>query len=390
MIANADAIMPITHRPQTVFVSGEGSYLIDQDGERYLDFIQGWAVNTLGHCNKQLVAAIRQQAGQLIHAGPGFYNQPMLDLAALLSANSLFDHVFFANSGAEANEGAIKLARKWGQLHKDGAHKIITFVDGFHGRTLATMSASGKTGWNGLFEPKTPGFVKVPYNDLSATMDAIDSDTVAIMLELIQGEAGVIPATEQFLQNLQSLKQRHNLLLIVDEVQTGIARTGKLFCYQHYDIEPDIMTLGKGLGGGMPISALLAKQAASCFASGEQGGTFNGNPLATAAGQAVLSAVLAPGFIHEINRLSQILTTELTRLADKHQLGEVRGKGLLLALNTGSYHADAVVEEAMRNRLLLNAPRPHTLRFMPALNIKADEIQQMLTVLDQIFTHLRD
>ena len=241
--------------------------------------------------------------------------------------------MFFANSGAEANEGAIKLARKFGTLYKGGAHEIITFVGGFHGRTLATMSASGKKAFEPLFEPKVTGFPKAQLNDLDSVKRLISSKTVAVMLEPIQGEAGVWPATDQFLKELRALTQENGLLLIVDEIQTGMGRTGKLFHYEHAGIEPDIMTLGKGIGGGVPLAALLATEYASCFEHGDQGGTFNGNPLMCAAGLAVLEHVAAPAFLKSAVDAGLFLESELQKLSARHGLGDVRGRGLLLALD---------------------------------------------------------
>ena len=292
-----DALMNITARPPAVFVKGEGAYLWDDSGKRYLDFVQGWAVNCLGHSPAIVADALATQAKLLLTPSPAFFNGPSLQLAKALVANSCFDQVFFANSGAEANEGAIKLARKFGTLYKGGAHEIITFVGGFHGRTLATMSASGKKAFEPLFEPKVTGFPKAQLNDLDSVKRLISSKTVAVMLEPIQGEAGVWPATDQFLKELRALTQERGLLLIVDEIQTGMGRTGKLFHYEHAGIEPDIMTLGKGIGGGVPLAALLATEYASCFEHGDQGGTFNGNPLMCAAGLAVLEHVAAPAFL---------------------------------------------------------------------------------------------
>ena len=286
-----DALMDITARPQAVFIRGEGSYLWDDSGKRYLDFIQGWAVNCLGHSPPCIADALAAQAKRLITPSPAYYNDASLKLAKALVDLSCFDQVFFTNSGAEANEGAIKLARKYGSLHKGGAFEIITFEGGFHGRTLAAMSASGKKAFEPLFEPKVPGFRKAKLNDLESVKALINANTVAVMLEPIQGEAGVWPATDQFLQELRALTHAHGLLLIFDEIQTGVGRTGKLFHYEHAGIEPDIMTLGKGIGGGVPLAALLATAKASCFAHGDQGGTFNGNPLMCAAGLAVLEEV---------------------------------------------------------------------------------------------------
>ena len=381
-----DTLMDITARPQAVFVRGEGSFLWDDAGKRYLDFVQGWAVNCLGHSPPCVADALAAQAKLLLTPSPAFYNAPSLKLANGLVANSCFDQVFFANSGAEANEGAIKLARKYGTLHKNGAHEIITFVGGFHGRTLATMSASGKKAFEPLFEPKVPGFRKAQLNDLDSVARLINNKTVAVMLEPIQGEAGVWPATDQFLQQLRALTKQHGLLLIVDEIQTGMGRTGKLFHYEHAGIEPDIMTLGKGIGGGVPLAALLATEQASCFEHGDQGGTFNGNPLMCAAGLAVLEQVGAPAFLQATVETGRYLESELQRLSARHGLGEVRGRGLLLALDLKLPIGASIVAQAFEQGLLLNSPQPDALRFMPALNVTRDEIGAMIDGLDGILT----
>ena len=372
------AVMPVTARPEVVFARGEGGWLEDRKGRRYLDFVQGWAVNCLGHSPQVVVDALKHQAELLLNPGPGFYTTPMLRLARLIVERSAFDEVFFANSGAEANEGAIKLARKWGALHKQGAFGFVTMENGFHGRTLATMSATGKPQWEKLFEPKVPGFTRVPYNDLDAAARAIDDNTVAVMLELVQGEGGVVPATQAFVQGLRALTQEKNCLLIVDEVQTGIGRTGTLFAYEQYGIEPDIMTLGKGLGGGVPLAALLTKKAFSCFDYGDQGGTFNGNPLMCAAGLAVMDTVAKPAFLKRVQERADYLRVQLQQLAQEHALGEVRGSGLLLAMQTVDVAAPAIVKAAFDRRLLINAPRPDILRFMPALNVSQAEIDEMI------------
>ncbi len=377
------ALMPITQRPDKLFVEGRGSWLLDSSGNRYLDFVQGWAVNALGHCHPAVVEALQQQAARLINPSPAFYNQPMLELAERLTTHSHFDEVFFTNSGAEANEGAIKLARKWGALHKQGASRIITFEHGFHGRTLATMAASGKPGWDALFAPRTPGFTKVPYNDADAVAAAIDTETVAILLEPIQGEAGVIPAETGFVRALQALCTKHDLLLIFDEVQTGMGRTGSLFACQQLAVEPDIMTLGKGIGGGVPLAALLTTHDISCFAPGDQGGTFNGNPLCCAAGLAVIDTLLAPGFMEQVRDTANYLEHRLKQLSGEQGLGEVRGQGLLLALDTTPLNAPVIAARAFEKGLMLNAPRPHTLRFMPALTVTTAEIDEMITLLKQ-------
>ncbi|WP_417361980.1 acetylornithine transaminase [Gallaecimonas pentaromativorans] len=379
------ALIPVAKRPGQRFVKGQGSYLFDDSNKGYLDLVQGWAVNTLGHSPLAMQEALARQAATLVNASPGFYNGPMVELANTLVKHSVFDQVFFASSGAEANEGAIKLARRWGQKHKNGAFKIITFEGGFHGRTLACMSACGKPAFEALFEPKVPGFIKVPFNDLAAVAAAMDDATVAVMLEPIQGEAGVVEASGDFLQGLAALCQENQALLILDEVQTGIGRTGKLFAYEHHGIKPHIMTLAKGLGGGVPLSAMLIDKAVSCFEYGDQGGTFSGNPLMCAVGKAMVEAVTAPGFLEGVNARSQQLKEGLSLLSAKYGLGEVRGQGLLLALNTGMLDASALVEKAMALGLLINAPRANTLRFMPALNISEAEVAEALGLLDKLF-----
>jgi len=380
-----DALMDITARPQTVFVRGEGSYLWDDGGRRYLDFIQGWAVNCLGHSPPVLARALADQAKNLITPSPAYYNDKALVLAKALVDKSCFDQVFFANSGAEANEGAIKLARKYGALHKDGAHEIITLEGGFHGRTLATMSASGKKAFEPLFEPKVSGFPKAQLNDLASVERLINDRTVGVMLEPIQGEAGVWPATDRFLRELTTA---HGVLLILDEIQTGFSRTGKLFHYEHAGITPDIMTLGKGIGGGVPLAALLSTQAASCFEHGDQGGTFCGNPLMCAAGLAVLLHVSAPAFLKSVTDTGLYLEGELQRLSVRHGLGEVRGRGLLLALDLKMPIAASVVGQAFEQGVLLNAPKPDTLRFMPALNVAREEVALMIDCLDGVLTRM--
>ena len=381
-----DALMEITARPEVVFVRGEGSFLWDDTGKRYLDFVQGWAVNCLGHSPPEIAEALAAQAKLLLTPSPAFYNAPSLKLAKTLVDRSCFDRVFFANSGAEANEGAIKLARKYGALHRNGAHKIITFEGSFHGRTLATMSASGKKAFEPLFEPKVSGFLKAQLNDLASVERLIDDKTIAVMLEPIQGEAGVWPASDQFLLDLRTLTKEHGLLLIVDEIQTGVGRTGKLFHYEHTGITPDIMTLGKGIGGGVPLAALLATETASCFEHGDQGGTFNGNPLMCAAGLAVLDRVARPEFLRSVTDTGLYLESELQRLSARHGLGEVRGRGLLLALDLKHPIGASIVAQALGEGVLLNAPRPDTLRFMPALNVTRDEISEMIDRLDAILT----
>ena len=381
---STDNLMPVTQRPDVIFARGEGAYLFDTHGRRYLDWVQGWAVNCLGHAAPSIAHALAQQATALINPSPAFYNIPSLELSNLLIKHSCLDQVFFASSGAEANEGAIKLARKWGELNKQGAFEIITFDNGYHGRTLATMSASGKPGWQHLFAPHIPGFRKAALNDLDSVRRLIHAGTVAIMLEPIQGEAGVIPATNEFMRGLRSLCDEHGLLLILDEVQTGCGRTGTLFAYEQRGIEPDIMTLGKGLGGGVPLSALLAKKFCSCFEMGDQGGTYCGNPLVCAAGVAVMHSLLADGFLENSRVKGEELAMGLRSISKEFGLGEVRGAGMLLALELGGNDGTQAVKLAREAGLLLNAPRPHLARFMPALNTTSSEIAEGTEILRQV------
>ena len=381
------SIMFITPRPDVIMVEGKGSWLTDNNGKRYLDFLQGWAVNCLGHCNPGMIEALNKQAKTLINPSPAFFNEPMIALSNLLTENSCFDKVFFANSGAEANEGAIKLARKWGQLNKSGAFEIITFDHSFHGRTLATMSASGKPNWDTMFAPQVAGFPKADLNDLESVKKLVTDKTVAVMLEPVQGEGGVIPATQEFMRGLRKFTKENNILLIADEVQAGCGRTGTLFAYQNYGIEPDIMTLGKGIGGGVPLAALLATDAVACFVPGDQGGTYNGNPLMTAVGISVIEQLLAPGFLDSVKAKGALLKSELLKLCAEFNLEGERGEGLLRALMLGKDIGPKLVDLA-RDRspegLLINSPRPNLLRFMPALNVSDDEIREMCNMLREL------
>ena len=384
MSTDVAAVMKITDRPPVVMVEGHGSRLRDEDGKTYLDFVQGWAVNCLGHSPAVIAETIAFQAGRLINCSPAYHNAEMARLATRLAETSGLAQVFFCNSGAEANEGAIKLARKWGARYRDGAHEIITMDHGFHGRTLATMAASGKPAWETLFEPKVSGFTKVPLGDLDAVKRAITPRTAAVMLEPIQGEAGVYPAGDDFLRGLRAVTAEARLLLILDEIQTGIGRTGRFFAFEHAGITPDILTLGKGLGGGVPLAALVAAETACCFEYGDQGGTFNGSALMTAIGNAVVETVSSPAFLADVAAKGDYLTQRLRELSARLGHGEVRGRGLLLALELRGLDAAKVSRNAMDRGLLINAPRPDTLRFMPALNVTREEIDEMLALLEAV------
>jgi acetylornithine/N-succinyldiaminopimelate aminotransferase len=373
-----DHVMKITSRPPIVMVEGSGSWLRDSEGRGYLDFVQGWAVNCLGHSHPIVIEALDAQARRLINCSPAYHNEAMARLTSLLAETSGLDSVFLCNSGAEANEGAIKLARKWGQIHRGGAFEIVTTHGAFHGRTLATMSASGKPAFEPLFEPKVPGFRKVPLNDLDAMAAAITDRTVAVMIEPIQGEAGVIPAGDDYLRALRALTEERGVLLILDEIQTGVGRTGRFYAFEHVGVRPDILTLGKGLGGGVPLAALIASTGASCFEPGDQGGTFNGNPLMAAVGCAVVDTVRRPEFLASVRETGAYLEERLTKLSAETGHGAVRGRGLLLALALAHGDAGKVADNALDRGLLINAPRTDTLRFMPSLTVSREEVDQMI------------
>ncbi|MES1179444.1 MAG: acetylornithine transaminase, partial [Myxococcales bacterium] len=376
-------LMNVAARPPRVMVRGSGSYLWDHTGARYLDFLQGWAVNALGHSPPEIIAALREQAELLISASPALHNAPQLRLASALTRRAGLDQVHFANSGAEANEAAVKLARKWGRLNRGGAFEVITTLGSFHGRTLAMMAASGKPGWDALFPPIMPGFVKVPYGDARAVEDRIGPSTVAVMVEPIQGEAGVVVPAEGYLTELRRLCDRHGLLLICDEVQTGMGRTGTLFAHEREGVKPDIMTLGKGLGGGVPISAVLASARASCFVPGDQGGTYNGNPLMVAVANAVFDVVSSPAFMSQVQKTGHYLERRLAELATRHGFS-LRGRGLLWAFVLPDERAERIVQACFSAGLLINAARPNVLRLMPQLRVAEHEIDELITLLERV------
>ena len=390
--ALAPSLMHLGPRPANVFVRGQGTWLWDAAGRRHLDMVQGWAVNTLGHAPPQIARALSAQASRLLQAGPGFYNDQALLLAQRLARLSGLDRVFIGTSGTEANEAAVKLARKFGQVMRGGASTILSFHNSFHGRSLAMMAASGKPGFDRIFQPAVPGFIKLPFNQIDAVQAAITPDVVAVLVEPIQGEAGVVEATPNFLPQLRALCDAHGLLLMLDEVQTGVGRCGSLFAHSQWGVQPDILTLGKGLGGGMPIGAMLAREAVCCFAPGDQGGTYHGNALACAAGLAVLDAVTTPGFLAGVQQNGERLAAGLAALAVRHGLGPeasaVSGRGLLRALALPAGWSSNTLADAARlgrpgrDGLLVNPAQPQRLRFMPALNISASEVDQSLSLLD--------
>ena len=384
-----ECLMPGVERAEQVFVRGQGSWMWDSDSRAYLDFTQGGAVNSLGHSPAVLIKAMAEQAQSLVNPGAGFYNRAMLDLAERLCESTASDQVHFLNTGAEANEGAIKLARKWGQLHRGGAHRIITATHSCHGRSFGAMSASGSGTFDNRFEPQMPGFINVPFNDLPALHAAVDAQTVAIMLEPVQSDAGVIPATEHYLKGVERLCRELGILLILDEVQTGMGRCGTLLAEQNYGVRADIITLGKGLGGGVPLAALLARGKACCLEPGELGGTHHGNALMTAAGGAVLATLLEKGFLQQVRDAGQYLGEGLSRLANRYAHGELRGQGLFWGLTLSDKSAEEVVKAARYEGLLLSAPQPDCLRFTPALCVSKGNIDEMLLRLARAFARVR-
>lgn len=375
-------------RPDLVFESGQGCWLTDTQGNRYLDFVGGWAVTGLGHCPPEVANALAKQASTLIHCSPGYWNVPATKLARKLKELTGMDRVFLGCTGAEANECAIKLARRFGTKMRGGAYTILTTHEGFHGRTLATMAATGKPAWRGIFGPDLTGFVHLPHGDLEAFEAAVGADTCAILLEPIQGEAGIRPASLEFLQGLRTLCDRHGILLILDEVQTGIGRTGTWTRAQAMGVRPDILTLGKGLGAGYPISACLCREAWNLFEPGDQGGTFTYPPLGSAVALAVLETMEKQSFLERVLRSETQLQQILQPLEARYGLGDVRGAGLLLAFDLPHPDAGELVRIARENGLLLNAPRPSTIRLMPALNIDEKAIEEFATRLETSLRHL--
>jgi len=386
LLKTADkSILFTTKRPDIVMERGAGMYLWDTEGKKYLDFVGGWAVNGLGHSPAVLQQALSDQASTLVHASPAYYNKPQIQFAELLTSVSGMDKVFFASSGAEANESAIKLARKHGKVNMNGAYEIITLTNSFHGRTLATMSATGKSHWESLFTPKVGGFKHVPINNLDACFAAVTNNTCAIMLELVQGEGGVNAVDEAYLFALRKICDMYGMLLIFDEIQTGIGRTGKLFAYEHYGIKPDVLTLGKGIGGGFPLSAMLTIEKYDLFEPGDQGGTYVGQPLAMAAGYAVLQEVLQKDLASSAEQQGKYIINGLQELSRDFNISNIRGKGLLLAFDVMDGMGSELVTMCLQEGLLINSPNPSTIRLMPPLIVTQEEIDQMLVLLRRVF-----
>ena len=378
------------------FVKGEGPYLWDADGKKYLDFLGGLAVNGLGHCHPKVVAAIREQAGELLHTSNLYYIQPQAELAKLLIDNSDMDQCFFCNSGAEANEAAIKLARKYAKdvdirslrldiFEDDGTdpYEIITMENSFHGRTMATITATAQTKYHVGFEPMLEGFKYVPFDDLEATEAAISSKTCAILVEPIQSEGGVNMPSDGYLQGLRELCDKYELLLIFDEVQTAMGRLGTFFGYQSYGVVPDVITMAKALGSGVPIGAMLAKRhIAESFVPGTHAATFGGNPLVTAAASATVSTILEENLAVNAVKMGNYLAGGLMELKDKYPIKEVRGKGLLRGL-VMDVDAKPLAAQCIENGLVTICTNDYVLRFLPPLNINTGHVEEAVNIVEK-------
>jgi acetylornithine/N-succinyldiaminopimelate aminotransferase len=376
--------MQTFERVPLTIVRGKGPYVWDDEGKQYLDFVGGWAVTTLGHCHPAVTKALTEQANLLIQASNQFYTVPQLKLAQLLVENSCMDRVFFGNSGAEANEGAVKLARRYGQLKLKGAYEVISTFSSFHGRTLAMVAATGQPKFQQSYPPLPTGFVNVQFNDVEAIKSATTERTCAVMLEPIQGEGGVNLPDEGYLPAIRKWCDQKGILLILDEVQTGIARTGTLFAYEQYGVEPDIMTLAKGLASGVPIGAILAKEKASVFAFGEHGSTFGGNPLACAAGYATVKFVIDNNIAGRVKEVGQYLIGRLEKMKPKFpSITDIRGRGLLVAIEFKDEIAQLLVESCLERGLLVNKLKPNAIRFIPPLIIGKKEVDEALDILDK-------
>ena len=375
--------------PLTI-VRGKGPYVWDDEGKQYLDFVGGWAVTTLGHCHPALTRALTEQANLLIQTSNQFYTVPQLQLARLLVENSCLDRVFFGNSGAEANEGAVKLARRYGHLNLNGAYEVISTFSSFHGRTLAMVAATGQPKFQQSYPPLPTGFVNVEFNNIEAIKSATTERTCAVMLEPIQGEGGVNLPDEGYLPAIRKWCDQKGILLILDEIQTGVGRTGTLFAYEQYGVEPDIMTLAKGLASGVPIGAILAKEKASVFVPGEHGSTFGGNPLACAAGYATVKFVIDNNIAGRVKEVGQYLIDGLEKMKPRYSsITDIRGRGLLVALEFDSEIAPALVTACLERGLLVNQLKLNALRFMPPLIIGKKEVDEALAILDEALVSVK-
>ena len=384
----AEYFMNTVERVPVTLVKGEGCYVWDDKGKKYLDFVAGWAVNSLGHSHPVLARAIARQARTLIQVSNQFYSVPQIQLVELLVKNSCLQKVFLCNSGAEANEGAIKLARRYGVRHLNSAYEVISVTGSFHGRTLAMVAASGQAKYQQPYLPLPTGFINVDFNDFNAIKSATGEKTCAVMLESVQGEAGVKIPDKAYLKAVRDWCTEKGILMILDEVQTGIGRLGTLFGYEQFGIEPDVMTLAKGLGGGVPIGAIMAKEKAAVFVPGEHGSTFGGNPLTCAAAYATLKYILDNDVVGHVKTVGKHLLDGLGKLKRKYAfVTDVRGLGLLSAIEFKEEIGKAVLMACLENSLLVNRVRPNALRFMPSLIVTREEIDEALGILDRVLAN---
>jgi len=370
------------NRVPVTLVRGKGARAWDDQGREYLDFTGGWAANSLGHCPPVVVKALEKQARTLIHTSSQFYTVPQLELARLLVEHSCLNRVFFCNSGAEANEGAVKLARRYGKLRLNGAYEVITAYNSFHGRTLAMTAATGQSKFQEPYTPLPSGFINVEYNNIEAIKQATSEKTCAVALEPIQGEGGVNIPDDDYLQKVQGWCREKGIVFILDEVQTGAGRTGTLFAYEQYGVEPDIMALAKGLGSGVPIGAFLAKEEVSVFSPGEHGSTFGGNPLVCAAAYAALKYLIDNNVPAQAKRVGNYFVAKLESLKQQFDfITEVRGRGLLIALEFNQEIAEKLLLACLSRGLLVNRLKPNAVRFMPPLIITEKEVDKALGIL---------
>ncbi|MDD4984557.1 MAG: aspartate aminotransferase family protein [Dehalococcoidales bacterium] len=377
--------MHTVERIPLTLTEGRGAWVWDENGRKYLDFVAGWAVDSLGHCHPAVTKAVIEQVQTLIHTSNQFYTIPQVKLAEILVQHSCLDKVFFSNSGAEANEAAVKLARRYGKRYRDGAYEVITASSSFHGRTLAMVAATGQDKHQQPYLPLPDWFARVKYNDIEAMKAATTKKTCAVMLELLQGEGGVNLPDKDYLTAVRAWCDQQGILLILDEVQTGVARLGTLFAYEQFGIEPDIMTLAKGLASGIPIGATLARERVSVFSPGEHGSTFGGNPVACAAGYATLKFIIENDIAKNVREIGNYLAFGLERLKEKFSfINNVRGRGLLLAMEFNSDIAQPVLLACLDRGLLVNRLKPNTLRFMPPLIIGKSEVDEALGILEQV------
>ncbi len=362
-------------------VRGEGNYLYDADGNKILDMFPGWAVSGIGHCHPKVVEAIRKQAGELLHIDNTFYIPQQAQLAKLLSERGFGGKCFFCNSGAEANEAALKLARRHTLPEK---YKFLTAERSFHGRTLATVTATAQPKYHEGFLPLLPGFSYVPYNDIDALQEAFSDEVAGVMIEPIQGEGGINPATPEYMHAIRELCDAHGAMMILDEVQTGMGRTGRWFAYQHYDVVPDIITLAKALGGGIAIGAMMARpQIAASLVPGSHASTFGGNPLACAAGVAVIEAIESEHLLDNAQAMGEYAVSQIEQLKTRYAvIDHVRGKGLMIGIQLTEPGA-AIVAACLERGLRINCTQGNVLRFMPSMTVSKEQIDRAISILDQ-------